>query len=93
MYTVTRVKGFDKALQQVARGGKFTRRKIEEVIDILSSGGALPAHLHDHALKGEYEGSRECHVGGDLLLVYERHEDVLVLIMIDIGTHHKLFGS
>jgi len=46
----------------------------------------------DHALSGEWHGYRECHIKGDLLLVYQIHDDVLVLVLVDIGSHPQLFG-
>ena len=36
---------------------------------------------------------RECHIQGDFLLIYEKHNDVLLLVMVNIGTHHELFGT
>lgn len=93
MYTILRTKGFEKSLQRILRSGKYHRHHIEDVISLLARGRSLPASLRDHALHGEYEGNRECHIQGGLLLVYERHDDILVLVMIDIGTHHELFGA
>ena len=93
MYKIIRTKKFEKALKQAERSGKFYRKKLEDTIDLLARGTILPMHLRDHALHGDYEGSRECHIQGDLLLIYEKHDDILVLVMIDIGTHHELFGT
>lgn len=44
----------------------------------------------DHELKGEWDGCRECHVGGDFLLVYELKEDGGV-IFVRTGTQSDLF--
>lgn len=45
----------------------------------------------DHELKkGEWEGSRECHIGGDFLLVYQDHGKLP--IFGDLGSHSELFG-
>jgi mRNA interferase YafQ len=93
MYKILRTKKFEKALQQIIRSGKLHRHQIEDTIVLLSRGGVLPVKLHDHALKGEYEGSRECHIHGDWLLVYEKYDDILVLVILDTGTHHQLFGT
>ena len=93
MYKILFTKSFIKSSHQLERSGKFKKKELDDVLVMLSSGKLLPASLRDYTLKGDYAGSRECHIRGDVLLVYERHDDMLVLVMIDIGTHHQLFGS
>lgn len=69
-------------------------RNLDElfgVIEILASGGTLDAKYRDHDLSGDYKGSRECHVGPDWLLIYERRDRVLVLMIYRLGTHSELF--
>ena len=48
----------------------------------------------DHPLKGEWQGHRECHVGGDFLLIY-RVEDIPApgggVFFTRAGTHSELF--
>ena len=34
----------------------------------------------------------ECHIQPDWLLVWEQHDDELVLVLIDTDTHSDLFG-
>ena len=65
---------------------------LYDVIEQLANGQILAAKYRDHRLKGEYAGSRECHVEPDWLLVYEIHADVLVLMLYRLGTHSELFG-
>jgi mRNA interferase YafQ len=47
----------------------------------------------DHSLSGEYEGSRECHVAPDWLLIYDKNGDVKTgtLTLIRTGSHNELF--
>jgi len=45
---------------------------------------------YDHALKGEWNGWREFHVSGDLLLIYRINKQTLELARM--GTHSELFG-
>ncbi len=40
----------------------------------------------------KHGGVRECHIQGDLLLVYKIEQGVLVLALLDIGSHAYLFG-
>ena len=42
-------------------------------------------------LKGKYKGFRECHIQPDWLLMYLKEDDVLVLTLVDTGTHADLF--
>ncbi|RLA58341.1 MAG: type II toxin-antitoxin system mRNA interferase toxin, RelE/StbE family [Epsilonproteobacteria bacterium] len=58
-------------------------------IALLLKGEELPEESRDHLLKGEWQGYREFHLGGDLLLVYVIKDDSLILIRI--GTHSQLF--
>ena len=39
--------------------------KLFEVIDILVNGGTLESKYKDHDLKGNYKGTRECHIEPD----------------------------
>lgn len=65
--------------------------KLFTVIDILANGGTLDAKYKDHELVGNYKGTRECHVEPDWILIYEIHNDVLVLILYRLGSHAGLF--
>jgi mRNA interferase YafQ len=92
MYYIFRTRQFEKSLVKMVRSGKFVRQDVEDVLLQLSSGETLPVNLREHALKGDMQDRRECHVKGDVLLIYRKDNDVLTLIAIDIGTHHELFG-
>ncbi len=65
--------------------------KLFTVIDILANGGTLDAKYKDHELVGNYKGTRECHVEPDWILIYEIHNDVLVLMLYRLGSHAELF--
>lgn len=64
---------------------------IDVVIAELAEGNPLSDKYHDHALKGVFQGSRECHIEPDWLLIYRRDIDVLVLTLTNTGTHSDLF--
>lgn len=93
MYKVFITKDFERSLVKFVRSGKFHREEAEQVLRVLSSGLPLPKKYRDHALHGDLSGRRECHIRGDILLIYRKQEDILVLIVLDIGTHHELFGT
>ena len=67
-------------------GGEFW-----EVVDTLAKDMRLPEKYRDHPLHGEYEGSRECHIRPDLLLIYTLEGDD-VLKLERLGSHTELFG-
>lgn len=59
---------------------------------IVANDAPLGAEWKDHELKGsEWKGCRECHVGGDLLLVFRFGQDGSV-VFVDAGSHSELFG-
>ena len=45
-------------------------RLKEAMLLLIANDGPLGPAWRDHALGGEWDGHRECHVGGDLLLAY-----------------------
>lgn len=70
------------------RGKSF--EVFKQVIQKLAKDEQLEARFRDHKLKGDYVGTRECHVEPDWLLIYEENDSELVLIRT--GTHSDLFG-
>ena len=47
----------------------------------------------DHALVGDWADHRECHVGGDFLLIYQLQGSGVneQIIFVRVGTHADLF--
>jgi mRNA interferase YafQ len=93
MYKVKSTKAFEKSYQKIKHSGLFKKQAREnfiEAVAILASGEKLSAEYRDHQLSGELKYYRECHIKGDLLLVYEIQNHELVLLLIDIGTHSYL---
>ncbi len=71
----------------------FDVRKLEKVVNLLAKDEVLPIQYKDHELKGEFKGIRECHVQNDILLLYTKQDNILVLLLVDIGTHSSLFRN
>lgn len=91
MYTLFPTRQYKKSYKRISRSGKYIITEIEAVIDMLASGMKIPPQYHDHALTGDLEGYRECHIKSDLLLIYTIKQNNLVLILINIGSHSELF--
>ena len=90
-YAISFTPRFKQDLRLAKRQGKDLSR-LFAVIETLAGGGTLAAKHRDHALSGNYHDIRECHVGPDWLLLYQRQERVLVLVLYRLGTHSDLFG-
>ena len=90
-YEVRFTRQFKRDLKLAKKQGKDLD-KLYDVIERLANGETLDEKYRDHDLKGEYEGSRECHIEPDWLLVYEIQGEVLVLMLYRLGSHSELFG-
>jgi len=77
-------------LKRVQKRG-YDLRLIKAVISKLANGETLEKRYKDHELAGNYSGCRECHITPDWLLVYEIHEENLILYLTRTGTHSDLF--
>lgn len=91
MYVVDSTKEYRKAYKRVSKHKNFNRQVFEEIIDTLSQGEKLESKYQDHQLTGEFKEYRECHVKNNILLMYQKHEDILLLLLVNLGTHDDLF--
>lgn len=67
------------------------QQNADIIINRIANNETLEAKYKDHALKGNYIGFRECHIQQDLLLVYQKQDDQLILYLFRIGSHSELF--
>ncbi|MDE7416408.1 MAG: type II toxin-antitoxin system YafQ family toxin [Lachnospiraceae bacterium] len=66
---------------------------LADIVEKLLHKIPLEMKNKDHALSGNFEGYRECHIQPDWLLIYLIEEDILTLTLIDTGTHADLFDQ
>jgi mRNA interferase YafQ len=61
---------------------------------LIANDGPLPAEWLDHSLSGDWDGYRECHIGGDFLLIYKLDDTGKqgLVVFIRSGTHAELFA-
>ena len=91
----TRTKEFTKDWQRLTHSGRYDMNGLKELMLLLIENSApLSAEWLDHALTGHWTNHRECHIGGDFLLIYKldgngTNERV---IFVRTGTHAELFG-
>lgn len=91
MYDLILTGKFKKSLKLAKKRG-LNISLLEEVVNILQSGGELDKKYRDHELKGKYKNFRECHIQPDWLLIYLIENDILTLTLVDTGTHADLFN-
>ena len=66
---------------------------LEDIIAKLALGESLPEKNRDHALSGNWNGYRECHILPDWLLIYKLEDNILILTLARTGTHSNLFNK
>lgn len=60
---------------------------------LIANDAPLGPEWRDHALTGDWEGYRECHIGGDFLLIYSIDDapKIGAIFFARTGTHAELF--
>ena len=83
---------FHKDWQDLVRSGKCNMGRLKALMmAIIADDGPLEAIHLEHELSGRWEGFHECHMGGDVLLIYERSPTRVVFVRT--GSHAKLFEN
>ena len=67
------------------------RRLKEAMLLLVANDGPLGAEWLDHPLKGQWASHRECHIGGDFLLIYQLSDAGDGIVFTRAGTHSELF--
>ena len=65
--------------------------ELDYVTEMLVNDMPLPPKYRDHLLHNNWEGTRECHIKPDFLLLY-RFEGEDLLVLERLGTHSEIFG-
>jgi mRNA interferase YafQ len=92
MRTIDFTSRFNKDYKRVQLGslGKSLQAELQAVLDLLVADAPLAIKNHDHALRGEWKGFRDCHVRPDLILIYRKYEPSM-LELSRLGSHSELF--
>lgn len=90
MRTFSRTSQFKRDVKLAGRRGKDLA-KLKTVLDLLIDGAELPAQYKDHPLRGNYAGSRDCHIEPDWVLIYTLTENSTHVRFERTGTHSDLF--
>ena len=92
IYAVVRSNRFKRDYKRLERQG-LDMSDIDAAIGQLALNGCLPPRYKDHPLKGEWAGSRECHIGGpksDWVMIYDKDDCAFILQLLRTGSHSKL---
>jgi mRNA interferase YafQ len=87
-------KTFIKDWARLSESGRYDMKRLKEAMTLLVANDApLGPEWLDHPLSGDWAGYRECHIGGDFLLIYQldngsKHGTV---IFVRSGSHADLF--
>ena len=85
-------KAFLKDWQRLSHSGRFDLVRLKEAMMLLIANDApLGPEWLDHPLKGDWADHRECHIGGDFLLIYQIEGNTVNFVRS--GTHSELFSG
>lgn len=87
-------KSFLKDWERLSCSGRYDMNRLKEAMMLLIANQApLGPEWRDHPLTGDWEGHRECHIGGDFLLTYKLDDGGKpgLVIFVRAGTHTELF--
>jgi mRNA interferase YafQ len=87
-------KKFARDWARLTESGRYGMKRLKEAMLLLiANDRPLGPEWLDHALKGEWADHRECHIGGDFLLIYQLqgNGNNEILSFVRAGTHSELF--
>ena len=91
-YKIIPSKRFEKDMKRCQKRG-YDMQLIKDAILLLAETGTLPSEYKPHLLHGDRKGQWECHIQPDWLLIWEQHDQELILVMLNTGTHSDLFSK
>lgn len=74
---------------KLVRKQSWDIKAIQKCVEDLAILDILPKKYEDHPLKGDLKGFRECHIFGDLVIIYKRNNKEINYYRI--GRHQDLF--
>jgi mRNA interferase YafQ len=88
---IVRSTRFKKDFKRFAHDAAFCAQ-FTEVVRLLVADAPLPPALRDHELVGEWKGMRDCHVRPDVVLIYQKYEEVVSILRLErLGSHSEVF--
>jgi len=88
MKVIFQTRQFKKDFKRIKKRGKDLS-KLKEVVSAIANIETLEERHRDHALSGNWAGSRDCHIEPDWILIYRVDGEYLFLERT--GSHSDLF--
>ena len=88
MKAIFQTSQFKKDFKRIKKQGKDLS-KLKDVVSAIASNEALEDRHRDHALSGNWSGSRDCHIEPEWILIYRVEGEFLFLERT--GSHSDLF--
>ena len=79
----------DYRREKSGQHGKKLDALLMVVVNLLAADTSLPLRNFDHALTGEWDDHRDCHIRPDLVLIYRKPDNVN-LELVRLGSHSEL---
>lgn len=79
----------DYRREEKSQYGRFLKSELYFILNLLCHDIPLPSKFHDHPLKGSLLGARDCHLRPDLILIYRKIGDD-VLLLEQLGSHSEI---
>ncbi|ULO01449.1 toxin-antitoxin system, toxin component, YafQ family [Campylobacter sp. RM5004] len=87
-YLVKETKAYKTAFKKL---NKIDKELTNKIILRLANDEVLEEKYKDHALQGSLKGFRDCHIKSDLVLVYKKDKNILILTCVSIANHSNSF--
>lgn len=80
-------KNFEKSFKKL---DKKLKAKVIQSIQLFQENPHSPS-LKNHPLKGRLKGLRAFSISADIRIIFEEYENYSLIIMLDVGTHNKVY--
>jgi len=80
--------------KKFAKSYKKLSPKLKQKVDLVIRNFRGDPHdisLKNHSLHGEINSRRAISVTGDIRIIFEEHNNYILVIMLDIGTHNQVY--
>ena len=74
-------KAFAKDWERLSASGRYDLKRLKEaMLPLIADDAPLAPEWLDHPLRGDWADRRECHIGGDFLLIYRLQGSAIVFV-------------
>jgi mRNA interferase YafQ len=89
MRTIKYTTQFKRDYKREKKSNKKLDDDLLPIVGFLASDQPLSLNKHDHALIGNWNDHRDCHIRPDLILIY-RKPNANTLELVRLGSHSEL---